>query len=135
MYYAPTLIIISLLKMAKSFFLSLLVVFLAALMLFPQHSADAINLGPIIGKIKPPKPTIKCSKIFGKYRGKDCPPATHFWNINATRHINIYQVIVFYCIKGCLGGFMLWLFSLGLIVFMYLSSRMFPLASSLLVLG
>jgi len=84
MYYAPTLILTSLLKMAKSFFLTLLVVFLAALMLSPQHSADAITLPPavktLIGKIKPPKPPKinHCSKILGKYRGKDCPPATHF---------------------------------------------------------
>ncbi|RHN65750.1 hypothetical protein MtrunA17_Chr3g0083351 [Medicago truncatula] len=85
MYYAPTLIIISLLKVANSFFLSLLVVFLAALMLAHHHSADAFTLTPgigrIIGKIKPPKPTTPfdpCSERLGKYRYKNCPPPTHF---------------------------------------------------------
>jgi len=66
--------------MANSLFLTLLVVFLAALMLAPQHSADAASLGGLIKKIKPPKlPKINhCSKIWGRYRGQDCPPATHF---------------------------------------------------------
>lgn len=92
MYYAPTRILTSLLKMAKSFFLSLLVLFLAALMFSPQHFAVDAAFGPIFKTIpkiakklpkiakKPPKPPKinSCSKIPGKDRSKDCPPATHF---------------------------------------------------------
>jgi len=81
MYYTPTLIIISLLKMAYSFFLSLLVVFLAALMFVPQHFADAaFGFRPI----KPPQgfPKINkpkfdpCAKELGKFRNRYCPPPT-----------------------------------------------------------
>ncbi|RHN65751.1 hypothetical protein MtrunA17_Chr3g0083371 [Medicago truncatula] len=59
--------------MANSFFLSLLVLFLAAFMLAPQHFA----VDAALPKFKPPKIN-RCSKILWKLRPKDYPPATHF---------------------------------------------------------
>ncbi|AES68861.1 transmembrane protein, putative [Medicago truncatula] len=82
--------------MAKSFFLSLLVLFLAALMFVPQHFAvDAIHLPPGIIKHLPhftpskpvpfprPKPSQKpslnpCSRKNGHNRPSNCPPPAHF---------------------------------------------------------
>jgi len=82
--------------MANSLFLTLLVVFLAALMFVPQHFAvDAIRLPPgFIGHLphfppsKPvpfprPKPSQKpslnpCSKKNGHNRPRNCPPPAHY---------------------------------------------------------
>ena len=84
MYYAPTLK--SLLKMANFFFLSLLMLLLAALMLVPQGLADAEYSKPQIYKppihkppvYKPPhdkKSVISCTKN----PTRPCyPPPIHF---------------------------------------------------------